>query len=126
MIVVHHSYNKCTTLLHMGWAPHTVEPTPCEGVLYICCTLGVHESLPFKNLQCHHSHKIFYYILTEDVKSPKYLFLIFNFFFKKIEHKRWMVTHDKGWSWVSRPIAKARPWVIDLFSFLFFLFFKKK
>jgi hypothetical protein len=35
------------------------------------------------------------------------------------------VTHDKGWSWVSRPIAKARPWVIDLFSFLFFLFLKK-
>jgi hypothetical protein len=46
MIVVHHSYNKCTTPLHMGWAPHTVEPTPCEGVLYICCTLGVQESLP--------------------------------------------------------------------------------
>jgi hypothetical protein len=48
MIVVHHPYNKCTTPLHMGWAPHTVGSTPCEGVLYICCTLGVHESLPIK------------------------------------------------------------------------------
>jgi hypothetical protein len=46
MIVVHHPYNKFTTPLHMGWAPYTVGPTPCEGVLYIYCILGVHESLP--------------------------------------------------------------------------------
>jgi hypothetical protein len=46
MIVVHQVYNKCTPPLHMGWAPHTVEPTPCEGVVYTCCTFGVQESLP--------------------------------------------------------------------------------
>jgi len=65
MIVVHHSYNKCTTplhigwalytvgptpCLHIGWAPHTVGPTPCEGVLYICCTLSVQESLPLSKI----------------------------------------------------------------------------
>jgi hypothetical protein len=31
----------------MGWAPHTVGPTSCEGVVYICCTLGVQLSLFF-------------------------------------------------------------------------------
>jgi hypothetical protein len=45
VIVVHQVYNKCTPPLHMGWAPHTVGLTPCEGVVYICCTLGVQLSL---------------------------------------------------------------------------------
>jgi len=48
MIVVHQVYNKCTPPLHMGWAPHTVGPTPCERVVYTCCTLGVQESLPLR------------------------------------------------------------------------------
>jgi hypothetical protein len=30
MINVHHMYNKGTTALSHGWAPHTVGPTPCE------------------------------------------------------------------------------------------------
>jgi hypothetical protein len=38
-------YNNHTTPLHKGWAPYTVGPTPCEGVLYDCCTLGVQLSL---------------------------------------------------------------------------------
>jgi len=45
VIPVHQVYNKCTPPLHMGWAPHTVGPTPGEGVVYICCTLGVQLSL---------------------------------------------------------------------------------
>jgi hypothetical protein len=45
VIPVHQVYNKCISPLHIGWAPHTVGPTPCEGVVYICCTLGVQLSL---------------------------------------------------------------------------------
>jgi hypothetical protein len=45
VIVVHQVYNNHTTLLHKGWAPYIVGPTPCEGVLYDCCTLGVQLSL---------------------------------------------------------------------------------
>jgi hypothetical protein len=46
MIVVHQVYNNHTTPLHKGWVPQCMEPTPCEGVLYDCCTLGVQQSLP--------------------------------------------------------------------------------
>jgi len=45
MIVVHF---KCTPPLYMGWALQCVGPTPCEGMMYICCTLGVQESLPIR------------------------------------------------------------------------------
>jgi hypothetical protein len=45
VIVVHQVYNNHTTPLHKGWAPYIVGPTPCEGVLYDCCTLGVQLSL---------------------------------------------------------------------------------
>jgi hypothetical protein len=45
VIVVHQVYNNHTTPLHKGWAPYTVGPTPCKGVLYDCCTLSVQLSL---------------------------------------------------------------------------------
>jgi hypothetical protein len=35
----------------MGWAPHTVEPTPCEGVVYICCTLMYNYHYSFQKGQ---------------------------------------------------------------------------
>jgi hypothetical protein len=46
MIVVHQVYNNHTTPIHKGWVPQCMGPTPYEGVLYDCCTLGVQLSLP--------------------------------------------------------------------------------
>jgi hypothetical protein len=62
MIVVHHPYNKCTTPLHMGWAPHTVGPTHVKE----CCTFVIH--LVYRN---HFPIYIYIYIYKRKKKRKK-------------------------------------------------------
>jgi hypothetical protein len=46
MLFTLHPHNNGTTALHIGCAPHTIGPIPCEGLLYHCCVGVIHQSSP--------------------------------------------------------------------------------